>query len=333
MLPIISPMGETTPVTLSRGDALNFYAKWKQPTVIISDGPYGISGYDGDLNTSEDLTEWYEPHVAAWSRYCSRSTTLWFWNTEVGWAEMHPVLKKHGWIYRACNVWNKGIGHIAGKTNPKTLRRFPIVTEVCAHYVRESQFVKGRSASAQEWLRSEWARTKLPFNRSNEACRVVNVASRKYLTPDYLWYYPPAEMFERLAKYANKFGDAAGRPYFALSGKAVSGSQWEHLRGKFYCPTAITNVWDIPAIKGAERLKIGGKSVHCNQKPLALMDRIIQCSSDKGDTAWEPFGGLCSLASVQLCGTALPEALSLSSEIIVRCRKSHSGTYGSRRRH
>ena len=31
-----------------------------------------------------------------------------------------------------------------------------------------------------------------------------------------------------------------------------------------------------------------------NQKPLALLDRIIQASSDEDDVVWEPFGGLCS---------------------------------------
>jgi site-specific DNA-methyltransferase (adenine-specific) len=31
-----------------------------------------------------------------------------------------------------------------------------------------------------------------------------------------------------------------------------------------------------------------------NQKPLALLNRIIGATSDEGDVVWEPFGGLCS---------------------------------------
>jgi site-specific DNA-methyltransferase (adenine-specific) len=31
-----------------------------------------------------------------------------------------------------------------------------------------------------------------------------------------------------------------------------------------------------------------------NQKPLRLMRRIINASTDSGDVVWEPFGGLCT---------------------------------------
>ena len=32
--------------------------------------------------------------------------------------------------------------------------------------------------------------------------------------------------------------------------------------------------------------------MHLNQKPLDLMVRIVEASSDPGDCVWEPFGGL-----------------------------------------
>jgi site-specific DNA-methyltransferase (adenine-specific) len=228
-------------------------------------------------------------------------TTLWFWNTEVGWAEVHPILKKHGWIYRSCNVWNKGIGHVSGNTNTKTLRRFPVVTEICAHYVRKPKFtIDKEEMSAQDWLRSEWQRTKLPFNKANEACGVKNAATRKYLTSDHLWYFPPSEAFEKLSFYANKYGDIENKPYFAINGSILSGSKWEQLRGKFYCEAGITNVWNVPAVRGNERIKINGKALHPNQKPLSLMNQIIRCSSDKEDVVWEPFGGLCSASVAAL---------------------------------
>lgn len=284
-------------VSLSLGDALDFYDSWEKPIVIVSDGPYGVGGYDGDLNKPDTLAEWYTPHIQAWSAYASALTTLWFWNTEVGWAEVHPVLKQHGWIYRSCNIWDKGIAHCSGNTNTKTLRRFPVVTEVCAHYIRKPQFILGcnQTCSAQDWLRSEWSRTGLPFSQANVACGVKNAATRKYLTGDHLWYFPPPDTFERLATFANQHGKPDGRPYFSLDGeKVLSGSQWEQLRAKFYCDIGITNVWRVPAVRGRERIKQNGKAVHPNQKPLVLMHRIIRSSSDKNDVVWEPFGGLCS---------------------------------------
>lgn len=284
---------------IQHDDALNCYAGWPSPVVIVSDGPYGVSGYDGDLVSANGLAKWYEPHVAAWASRATPLTTLWFWNTEIGWAEVHPVLKQHGWIYRSCNIWDKGIGHVSGNTNTKTLRRFPVVTEVCAHYVRRPQFILGNNSqlSAQDWLRQEWCRTGLPLNRANEACGVRNAATRKYLTLDHMWYFPPPEVFQKLAIYANEHGIPAGRPYFSTDGTNIlTASQWEQLRGKFHCEAGITNVWNIPAIRGKERIKHEGKSLHPNQKPLSIMGQIIRCSSDPGDVVWEPFGGLCSAA-------------------------------------
>jgi hypothetical protein len=84
-----------------------------------------------------DLPEWYEPPVEASSKLALPNTTLWFWNSEIGWAVVHPILEKFGWRYVNCNIWNKGKGHIAGNVNTEKIRRFPVVTEVCVQYVRE----------------------------------------------------------------------------------------------------------------------------------------------------------------------------------------------------
>ena len=277
------------------GNALDFYPDWDNPMVIISDGPYGVSGYDEDLNKEEHLPEWYEPHIKAWSEKATPQTTLWFWNTELGWALVHPILQKYGWEYRGTNIWDKGIKHIAGNCNGKTMRKFPVVTEVCAHYVRKPTFIfkNNEEINLQNWLRAEWQRSGLAFAKANEACGVKNAASRKYLTKDHLWYFPPKEIFQRLVSYANEFGKKDGAPYFALNGEVMTGSQWECLRSKFNFEYGVSNVWTEVLEKG-ERIKIGQKAFHPNQKPLSLMQRIILSSSDEGDLIWEPFGGTFS---------------------------------------
>jgi len=285
-------------VSIYHGDVAELYESWDRPVVIISDGPYGVAGFPGDPPRPEGLPAWYEPHIAAWSRGATPLTTLWFWNTEVGWANVHPVLVKHGWAYRCCHIWDKGMAHAAGNSNTKSLRKLPVVTEVCVQYVREAEFGKnGRHVSMQEWLRSEWERTGLPFSETNQACRVRNAATRKYFTRCHLWYYPPIEAFEQLVAYANKYGNPAGRPYFSLDGrKPLTARQWAKMRAKFYCEPGITNVWSEPAVRGEERLKNGLKCIHTNQKPLRLIQLTIRLSSDPGDLVWEPFGGLCSAA-------------------------------------
>lgn len=291
-------------VELWHGDVLGFYDSWKPPTVIVSDGPYGIGGFPGDPHTADSLPSAYEAHIEAWSRRALPSTTLWFWNTELGWATVHPILQKHGWEYRNCHIWNKGNGHVAGNANTKTLRKFPVITEVCVQYVR---VVKLAAVGAAEplplraWLRHEWERTGLPFSKTNEACGVQNAATRKYFTKDHLWYFPPADAFGQLVAYANRYGNRRGRPYFSTDGaQSVSPDEWEKLRAKFSCSFGVHNVWSEPPVRNGERIKNGSKAVHLNQKPLSLMRLILQASSDARDVVWEPFGGTCTAAMAAL---------------------------------
>lgn len=289
----------TPSCVIVQGDALSLYDSWPTPTVIISDGAYGLRGFPGDPPTPEGLAEWYEPHVKAWSRLSAPYTTLWFWNSELGWTTVHTLLVQHGWEFRNCHIWDKGKGHIAGNANTKTLRKFPVVTEVCVQYVRGVHLPSnGPMLPLKDWLRAEWLRAGLPLALTNRACGVRNAATRKYFTKCHLWYFPPPDHFEQLVQYANKWGRASGRPYFSADGeRPLTAAQWELMRAKFYCEYGVTNVWSDPPIRGIERLKDErNHCIHANQKPLKLIDRIIRASSDPGDVVWEPFGGLCSAA-------------------------------------
>lgn len=295
---------------LHHGDFLSVAADWPAPTVIIADGPYGVGSYPGDPAAPELLPEWYRPHIARWSERALPETTLWFWNTEIGWASVHPMLAAHGWEYRSCQIWDKGIGHIAGNANSKTLRRFPVVTEVCAQYVRKVTLggsgatngsadgaANGAAMDIKQWVRAEWERSGLPLRQANAACGVKNAATRKYLTQCHRWYFPPPDAFALLAEYANRHGRPEGKPYYSLDGvRPATAAEWARMRAKFHCAVGITNVWREPAVRGAERLKQGYRCVHINQKPLRLLERIILASSDPDDVIWEPFGGLCSAA-------------------------------------
>lgn len=276
----------------------NLYDFWETPNIIISDGAYGISGFKGDTVSYQDLPNWYEPHIKAWSQKAEAGTTLWLWNTEIGFAKIHPILEKYGWEYMTCNIWNKGIQHIAGNCNLKVLKSYPIVTEVCVQYVKKAKFiVEGVELSLKDWLRSEWNRAGLNLYQANEACEIVNAASRKYLTKDHLWYAPPPDHFEKLVKYANQFGKKMGIPYFSTDGKVPLSKQlYAKLFPTFNGKYGITNVWEVPPLHTKERVKINGetKYFHLNQKPLKLMDLIISSATNEGNIIWEPFGGLFS---------------------------------------
>lgn len=297
------------PFVLHRGDVRSAYGGWPRPTTIISDGAYGIRGFHGDTTGVDGLVDWYRPHVEAWSRAAEPGTTLWFWNTELGWATVHPLLSGHGWDYVQTVTWDKGLSHIAGNVNGKTIRRFPVVSEVCVLYQRRFEITGPRGAMpVQRWLRDEWQRSGLPLNRANEACGVKNAATRKYLTQDWLWYWPPGQMMERLAAYANEHGLDSGWPYFSLDGEApVTAKEWDRLRYRWNHTHGITNVWSRPALHDSERLKgtlrraaprvykpTRASAAHLNQKPLEFMERLIYAVTTEEDVVWEPFGGLAS---------------------------------------
>lgn len=112
---------------IQQGDSLDMYSGWDDPDCIVSDGAYGVLGFEGDTSDHTGMAEWYEPHVKAWSERASSNSILWFWNSEIGWATVHPILEKYGWRYVNTNIWDKGLGHIAGNVNTKKIRRFPVV--------------------------------------------------------------------------------------------------------------------------------------------------------------------------------------------------------------
>ena len=304
------------PYQLHRGNVLKAYPSWPQPTTIISDGAYGVRGFHGDTTGVDDLVERYRPHVAAWEQAAKPATTLWFWNTEIGWATVHPLLVAHGWEYVQTITWDKGIPHVAGSVNGRTIRRFPVVSEIAVLYQRRFMIdAPDGPIHVKAWLRSEWQRSGLALNKANEACGVKNAATRKYLTQDWLWYWPPGEMVARLADYATKHGIEEGRPYFSLDGaQSVSAEEWDGLRYRWNHFHGLTNVWQRGSLHDSERLKgsmvraaprvhtpSSGSAVHLNQKPLEFMERQVQAVTRPGDVVWEPFGGLAS-ASVAAVG-------------------------------
>jgi len=283
------------------GDVSELYEDWETPVTIVSDGAYGTGSFPGEPDEATEIPEWYREHIEAWSEHASPQTTLWFWNTEEGWAEVHPILKENGWEYRGCNIWNKGMSHIAGNSNTKRLRKFPQVTEVCVQYTKKAEFEDpetGEEIGMQEWVIGEWDRTGLTRQDANDACGVADAASRKYLTKGNLWYYPPPERMEAMVEYANEHGDPEGKPYFAPDGEnPVDAEEWAKYRAKFDLEAGLTNVWDEAQLNGDERVTENGKAKHLNQKPLKLMKRTIEASTDPGDVVWEPFGGLMTGAA------------------------------------
>ena len=210
----------------------------------------------GIPRTPEGVLEWYRPHVVEWAKHSQPATTLWFWNTELGWATVHPLLVERLEI-RATNRLGQGNTACCRECDGKTLRRFPVVTEVCVFYSRILELpTEDRVLPVQQWLRHEWRRSGLPLYRANEACGVRNAATRKYLTTDWIWYFPPPDMVARMARYANRHGRPTDRPYFSLDGLSIiTSEEWAAFRYRWNFEHGRTNVWSHPPVNGKERYR------------------------------------------------------------------------------
>lgn len=195
-------------------------------------------------------------------------------------------------------MWDKGVAHVAGNCNSKTIRGVPVVTELAVRYTRKATLPTkgGTMLPLKEWVRTEWQRSGLPMSQSNVACGVKNAGTRKYLTQCHLWYFPPGEAIIAMADWCTRHGAPTDWPYFSLDGiNPPSAIAWNRMRATWNHTHGLTNVWQEPPVNGAERIKLSGSAVaHANQKPLRLMERQITASTDPGDVIWEPFGGLCS---------------------------------------
>lgn len=291
--------------TVYNGDSLRLYERWERPTCIIVDGPYGLGKFPGEPNSVTELPAWYAPHIAAWAKYATTDATLWFWGSELSWASVHSIFDIHGWQYEEACIWDKGLAHVAGNVNSKTIRGVPVVSEIAVRYTRRNRLadINGNMLTLKEWVRAEWLRSGLPLSKSNDACGVKNAATRKYLTQCHLWYFPPAEAMEKMADYCARYGQETTRPYFSLDGRSpFNMANWERMRAKWNHVHGVTNIWQLPPVHGSERLKSTDGYIHANQKPLQLMKRQVLASTDIEDVVWEPFGGLFSatLAAVSL---------------------------------
>ncbi len=58
----------------------------------------------------------------------------------------------------------------------------------------------------------------------------------------------------------------------------------------------MKNIFVTSSLQSKERLKENGKAVHPTQKPLSILKKLIEVSSNKGDVVLDPFMGVGSTA-------------------------------------
>jgi len=127
-----------------------------------------------------------------------------------------------------------------------------------------------------------------------------NPAPRPNLMYEYKGYKPPANGWA-ISKEKMEQWDREGRLYFPknINGRIQRKRFLDELKGK-----PVQSLWDDIEPIGAQAAERLG---YPTQKPLALLERIIQASSNKGDVVLDPFCG---------CGTAVHAAQKLERDWI-----------------
>ena len=239
--------------------------------------------------------------------------------------ELHRVLKPTGSLYLHCDptashylkivldgvfgktnfrndiTWKRRVG-MSSAVHEST--RFGIITDVILFYAKsgESPFYPQYNKEAEDYQQYIEDRFTLKDKdgRLFQATSLVNPAYRPNLIYEYKGFKPPKNGW-MISREKMEQWDKEGRIYFPedKEGRLRRKSYVDELKGM-----PVQNLWtDIAEINSQAEERLG----YPTQKPLALLERIIQASSNEGDMVLDPFCG---------CGTAVHAAQKLKRKWI-----------------
>lgn len=142
------------------------------------------------------------------------------------------------------------------------------------------------------YLASEWRRAGLKFAEANEACGTASMAGSHYFTRSQ-WCLPTEAHYTSLQAYANRFRNGPGPEYLRREYEDLR-REYEDLRRPFRATRRHQwdDVWTFAPVQSYE-----GK--HPCEKPLAMLQQIVEVSSRPGDVVFDGFMGKGRLA--ELC--------------------------------
>lgn len=239
--------------------------------------------------------------------------------------ELHRVLKPTGSLYLHCDptashylkvlldmvfgaenyrneiTWKRKTGR--GETNHKS-NRFGVCTDILLFYSKTANNTFNSQFNFEAEGYREYVEKFFRFTDENgRVYRIADLSSpspRPNLRYEYKGFKPPANGWA-ISKEKMEQWDQEGRLYFPKdsNGRIQRKRFLDELKGK-----PVQNLWDdIEMISSQSAERMG----YPTQKPLALLERIINASSNPGDVVLDPFCG---------CGTAVEAAQKLDRQWI-----------------
>jgi len=256
-------------------DCVEFLKQLGDETIdsCITDPPYwGVvdDEWDNQWKNITEYKEWCETWIKEISRVTKKSASFFIFGYSYQLSHLLPIIESYGFKFRQQIVIWKGMKSAAGRVSSK-LKMFPTTTEYIFYFVKDS---------------TDYIRDLLQER-----------ATEKKLTPK--------EINEFLGKASN-----GGGTWSSIAGKKQKNLQeptredWEKLNEilgdlpnyddvvyKFNLPMGVTDVFDDIKFYFPK-----GEKLHTTQKPLELMNRIVECCSNKNDIILDPFMGSGSTA-------------------------------------
>ncbi|MDA1052742.1 MAG: site-specific DNA-methyltransferase, partial [Planctomycetota bacterium] len=233
--------------------------------------------------------------------------------------ELHRVLKSTGSLYLHCDptashylkivldgvfgkenyrneiIWKRTTAHGDSRT------RFSHVTDTIFFYAKSDNVLWNPlfQEHKESYLKSHYRHKDENGRvyRLDNIIRSQSMGPRPNLTYEYKGFTPPSGW--RTVREKLEAIDADGRLYWSKTGTPYLVRYLDEQDGEI-----LDNLWDdIPPVNSMAQERLG----YPTQKPLALLERIVNASSNDGDVVLDPFCG---------CGTAVHAAQKLGRQWI-----------------
>lgn len=254
------------------GDSLAEMKKIKDKSIdlIIADPPYWkvvSEKWDYQWKTEADYVEWSLKWIGEASRILRYGGTFYLFGYFRTLALLVPHFDKMELELRQQILVDKGIQAVSGRAT-KNYKIFPNTTESVLFIIKDNKkFIK-------PFLKSHQEKQNLSSKEINEKLGVKSNGGGMwsiYTGKNICEQFPTKELWDKLQNILQ----------FKLDYNKVAQT--------FNPQMGITDVWrDIDFYKEAR--------IHPTQKPIPLIKRLINASSNEGDLVLDPFGGSGSTA-------------------------------------
>jgi len=269
--------------------------------LAIVDGPYNMRKAEWDkFDSWEAFREFYRPLWEQLSRVLRDNCSLYVFGTFEGLAALKPDLDALGGGWRFGSTITLDKGPVWKQVSNSQARTWPNCSEYLMFYARERvdiselawDGVTREDNTLRAYLNAERERAGVAVREVAEAFQTVTgsrtvTGMASHWFGNSQWEFPTRENYLWLRDLFNARGNGTG-PYLRREYEDLR-REYEDLRYTFNPQRGVTDVWDVPICAGAERIKLNGQTAHVAQKPLAIMRRIVEASSNEGDVVLDPF--------------------------------------------